>query len=240
VEVTKGTRGKEVGFWPRLMSGAQIAFSQIFARGIAMVLFGLILPLAIAYNAHTRIAAAQATVEQATGTSYILELFENKHDSFDSANDYALIALADSERANLAVMINKQSMKLVVIYMGFAVMSFAMMFILLGFTDGPVDVKGEGPSIKVDLRFGSIGAAVFVIGAAMAAAGGLLKNEYKTVGLPDFSGKSSKAIPVEPGVNQALKDCNETASGSPRVECVRDSLDESLSQSKGTENAATE
>ena len=122
-----------------------------------------------------------------------MDVFNNKHERLKHGNDYAIVALADSERANLAVMKNKQMMKMVIIYIGFAVMSFAMMFIILGFTDKPLSATGDGLGVKLDLKFGSIGAAVFVIGAAMSAGGGLLPNEYKVVGLPGFKAGLERA-----------------------------------------------
>lgn len=186
-----------------------------------MLLFGLLLPTLIAYNAHTKIETAQRTVEKATGTSFIFKLFDSRNELFEEPSDYSIVALADSERANLAVMINKQSMKLVVIYMGFSVMSFAMMFILLGFTDGPVNAVGEGGGIKVDVRFGSIGAAVFVVGAGMAAAGGLLKNEYETVKLPNFGGAD---YVISPEIDELMSGCAGLENEAATKECLRSVL----------------
>lgn len=176
-------------------TGTPFHKSIALTRLIAIVLFGLLLPLFIALRVDVRIESAEKFVTQAASDSFIISQFEKSPEKFKTPNDYALVALADSERANLAVMLNKQVMKLVVVYMGFAVMSFAMMFIVLGFTDAPVKASGSGAGFSLDLQFGSIGAAVFVLGAAMAAGGGLLRNEFRTVGLPKFAGSSGPSAP---------------------------------------------
>ena len=191
-----------------------------FARGIAMLIFGLALPVAIAISAEHRFDAALSLVAQAASRSYIVEAVNAPNAKLVSANDYALIALADSERANLAVMVNKHVMKIIVIYMGFAVMSFAMMFIVLGFTDSPVAASGEGAGLKLDLKFGSIGAAVFVVGAAMAAGGGLLRNDYHTVGLPQFQPVVSDRLGFTPAIGSLVKECGNARSADGQLQCL--------------------
>lgn len=190
------------------------------ARTIAIILFGLVFPLIIAIGVSGRIDRAEGFVERASSGSYVMEQFAKQPNPFKSANDYALIALADSERANLAVMINKQVMKLVIVYMGFAVMSFAMMFIVLGITDGPVLASGAASGFKFSLQFGSIGAAVFVLGAAMSAGGGLLRNDYHTVGLPGFLGSESGPA-LKGHLGEAVAICAEIESEDRQAACVR-------------------
>lgn len=192
----------------------------VAVRAAAILIFGLFFPLFIALGVSGRIEHAEQFVVKATNNSYIMEQFEKHPDRFRSGNDYALIALADSERANLAVMINKQVMKLVVVYMGFAVMSFAMMFIVLGFTDAPVSASGTVSGMAFSLQFGSIGAAVFVLGAAMAAGGGLLRNDYRTVGLPAFLGSSSPTPEITGQLAESLRACSLIDSGEEQKQCL--------------------
>lgn len=195
--------------------------SIALTRLIAIAMFGLLLPLFIALRVDSRIDSAEDFVTQAASSSFIIEQFERSPGKFRSPNDYALVALADSERANLAVMLNKQVMKLVVIYMGFAVMSFAMMFIVLGFTDAPVLASGSGAGFALNLQFGSIGAAVFVLGAAMAAGGGLLRNEYRTVGLPRFaSGGAPTASKLAAPLQELVAGCSRMPSEADQATCL--------------------
>lgn len=199
--------------------GAHTASVKV-ARAVASILFGLIFPLFIAFGVNVKIDSAARVVESATSRSYVVEEFSRTPSRFKSGNDYALIALADSERANLAVMINKQVMKLVVIYMGFAVMSFAMMFIVLGFNEGPIAASGESGGISLNLKFGSIGAATFVLGAAMAAGGGLLRNDYQTVGLPAFQSAGSASSNLKGKLGEIAGQCASFESEAEQSACM--------------------
>lgn len=196
-----------------------------FARGMATLVFGLALPVAIAVNAEHRFDAALSLISNAASRSYIEDALNSPDKKLTSSNDYTLVALADAERANLSVMVNKQVMKIIVIYMGFAVMSFAMMFIVLGFTDSPVAAIGEGAGFKLDVRFGSIGAAVFVVGAAMAAGGGLLRNEYHTVGLPSFQPSAPSQIGFVPAIRSFVIECGGARSADGQLMCLEGSIE---------------
>jgi hypothetical protein len=204
-----------------------------FAKGLAMLLFGVIVPVVIAINSSAEISSARQSIEQASKQSYIMEVFREHPDKLKYGNDYALVALADSERANLAIMVNKQVMKLLVIYMGFAVMSFAMMFIVLGFTEGPVTVAGTTPALNLNMSFGSIGAAVFVLGAVMAAGGGLLRSDYKTVGLPGFIALTKGGAPADEDPTwKALESCKALAAEA-HLDCAEATIQGLRAEKKG-------
>lgn len=190
-----------------------------FIRLLGVGLFGIILPLCIAWGVGQRIESAHDFVTRQADNSFIKEKLDGKGWKPLTANDYALLALADSERANLAVTINKQVMKIVVIYMGFAVMSFGIMFIVLGFTDGPVRLDGAGAGMTLNVQFSSVGAAVFVLGAAMSAGGGLLRNEYRTVGLPQF--RDASGTPKLQGrVGEVVGQCSAIATEDGQRLCI--------------------
>lgn len=203
-----------------------------FARSLAMLVFGLALPVVIAFSAERRFDAAFELVSKAASRSYIVDAVNAPASKLISSNDYSLIALADSERANLAVMANKQVMKIIVIYMGFAVMSFAMMFIVLGFTDSPVAASGEGAGLKLDVKFGSIGAAVFVIGAAMAAGGGLLRNDYHTVGLPYFQPTVASPLGFAPPIRSFVTECGGARDPDMQLACLEGGIENYRNQNK--------
>ena len=69
---------------------------------------------------------------------------------------------------------------------GFAVISVGMMLIVLGINDGGAAAGAHVASIQFDFKTGSTGVVVFVVGALMATAGGVLKNDYSTVPIPSF------------------------------------------------------
>ncbi|CUI91511.1 Uncharacterised protein [Achromobacter aegrifaciens] len=84
-------------------------------------------------------------------------------------------------------------------------MSVGVMFLLLGIKDGGFDAALAATDLKFDFKTGSTGLATFVIGALMAAAGGLLKNDYSTVGVPSFSAESGAYSTVD--FRSILNDC---------------------------------
>jgi hypothetical protein len=104
-------------------------------------------------------------------------------------------SLLYSESANQKTMINKQVMKVSIMQIGFAVMSIGTMFIVLGINDGGARGSAHFSGLKVDIRKASTGVLIFLVGAAMATAGGVLKNEYSTVTIPKY-GLSEKTKEV--------------------------------------------
>ena len=53
--------------------------------------------------------------------------------------------------------------------------------------------KIEASGVKVDFKTASTGVLVFVVGATMATLGGILRNEYQTVGIPGYGAGDPKA-----------------------------------------------
>jgi hypothetical protein len=88
-------------------------------------------------------------------------------------------------------MTNKQVMKVSVMQIGFSVISIGMMLIVLGINSGGVKGAVEGAGLKFDFKTGSTGVAVFLVGAVMATAGGVLKNKYKTGVIPKYISEDS-------------------------------------------------
>jgi hypothetical protein len=125
--------------------------------------------------------------------------------------DYALVSLINAESTNQKTMINKQIMKSAVVQIGFAVISIGMMFVVLGFSGGGLDVQAKSEGITFDVKTGSTGLAVVVIGAVMVTLGGVLKNDYSTVELPGFLGADSRDIKF---IESAFKACEKAGNES--------------------------
>lgn len=157
-----------------------------FARSIAILLFGIIVPLALMFQAYTGISQIDAAVGGGIASESTAETLAKARETLRDGNDYSLFAMLSAERVNHSVVISKQRMKIVVMQIGFAVASIGLMFIMLGINDGGGAVTGQGGGIGIDFKTGSTGALVFVVGAAMATAGGVLKNEYHTADVPQF------------------------------------------------------
>lgn len=166
---------------------------KIVARQASIVLFGVVFPVYVLFQAYQGIAALKDDVSYKTSTTELVSEFSDVSKKMDSANDYALFSLMYVEHANQKTMINKQIMKAAIVHTGFAVISIGMMLIILGINDGGLEGTAEANSLKFDFKTGSTGVGVFVIGALMATAGGVLKNDYSTSKIPMYGEVKSNA-----------------------------------------------
>jgi hypothetical protein len=155
-------------------------------HALAVVLLGIVVPIIVLAQAYTGLATLGDTVGRPAYQTAPAETLKGVQPLLRGANDYALFSVMSAEHTNQVVVTNKQVMKIAIMQIGFAVISLGLMLVILGINDG----GGEGAAALVDLKFdfktGSTGVVVFVVGAAMATAGGVLKNEYTTVPLPGY------------------------------------------------------
>jgi hypothetical protein len=125
---------------------------------------------------------------------------------YESPNDYAMLLSTYLEASNQRVMLNKHRMKIAVINVGFAVICIGLLLLVLGVDAGGIEVSGSAKDVAtVNLKVASSGVAVFVLGAGMSAAGGLLPNEYRTVSLPGFASKYNADVPKTSAATQQAK-----------------------------------
>jgi hypothetical protein len=157
-----------------------------FISGIAVVVLGVVFPILILAQAYLGLASLARNIDRSLSQDQVVDVFERVQPLTKSANDYALYSAMFAENVNQTVITNKQIMKVVIIEIGFAAMSLGLMFVMLGFNDG----GGEGGvgwgDVRIDFKTASTGALVFVAGALMATAGGVQKNEYKSVPVPEY------------------------------------------------------
>lgn len=158
-----------------------------FVRGVAVLVFGLIAPTVLIVQAYQSVHSLEAFLQAGIAASDPGRNLAHAQPLLRSPNDYLLYSQLSSERVNQAVLINKQVMKSVVMQIGFAVASLGLMFVMLGITDGGAVTRLSWLSVKVDFKTASTGVLVFVIGAAMATTGGVLRNDYATVPVPPFT-----------------------------------------------------
>ena len=159
---------------------------KTLARQASIVLFGVVFPVYVLFQAYQGISSLKDDVAYKNSTTGLVGEFADVSTNMHSANDYALFSLMYVEYANQKTMINKQIMKATIIHTGFAVISIGMMLIILGINEGGIEGSAEAGSINFDFKTGSTGAGVFVIGALMATAGGVLKNDYSTSKIPMY------------------------------------------------------
>ena len=190
------------------------------ARQIAVLLFGVVFPLVVLVQAYQGIASLNNNVGYNTTVEDLVGHFSKTKSSLSTENDYALFSLLYVEHANQKTMINKQIMKVAIVHIGFAVISIGMMLIILGINDSGMEGKASANGIDFDFKTGSTGVAVFVIGAIMSTAGGVLKNDYQTSEIPMYSGtikSSSKGAKYNEIVN-AYQVCEEQTE-TPTKDC---------------------
>jgi hypothetical protein len=161
----------------------------------AILIFGIIFPLALLSQAFLAVRNADFQAFETIGIEKSLPAQMAK---LARPEDYTLYALVFVETSNRKVMLNKQMMKMAVIHIGFAVISVGMLLLLLGIDAGGMDLEGEHKALgtKLNLKIASTGVVVFVVGATMAALGGLLINQYKTIDIPRFGGTTEATVPI--------------------------------------------
>jgi len=202
-------------------------------KSVSVLMFGVIVPVVILLQAYYGLKALSTDVGYKMTTEQLVALYPEAKKSLADGNDYVMLSLMLAEHANQKTMVNKQVMKVAVIEIGFAVISLGIMFIILGINDGGIAASGEVSGSKFDVKTGSTGVAVFVIGAVMATVGGVLKNDYATVPLPNFS----SGAPQMDQLNRGREVCK-AISGKDDSSCFAKVFDLMASEQKdqGKEN----
>lgn len=193
-----------------------------YLKLFAGLLFGLVIPAALLLNVMMSVSKLDATIGHTEGVTQVIENYKSVKDDLDSANDYALLSVLAAENANQKTMINKQVMKVAVIQIGFAVISIGLLFVVLGFNDGGIKVVGENAGLNFNLVTGSTGLAAIVIGASMSTLGGVMKNEYQTVKVPEY-GMNNESFDMQ-DVSNALNQCENNFAALPTTEKLENSL----------------
>lgn len=158
---------------------------HMISRRIAVLLLGVIVPAIILFQSMMGLAALSTSINEADKED-VVSLTSKLKSINPNGNDYSFVSLINSERSNKKVMVSKQIMKVSVMQIGFAVISLGMMLIVLGINDGGIEASADHQRLRFDFKTGSSGIVIFLVGASMAAAGGILKNDYTTVQLPNY------------------------------------------------------
>ncbi|MDR5750336.1 MULTISPECIES: hypothetical protein [unclassified Caballeronia] len=203
---------------------SRFTHGRIYAavRLASIIVFGIVLPVILLVQAYRTLdTLPQLIPGKPTDAVETFGEFKKKLTTeINVANDYALFSMIYAEQANSRAIVNKQMLKVVIIQVGFAVVSVGLMFIILGINDGGANLTGGGSGYTIDLKTGSTGLVTFIIGAAMAAAGALIPNEYQTVGSPGYiqpSGVIRRDTPAAPAASAAS-----TASGGAIADSGKD------------------
>jgi len=156
-------------------------------RWIALVLLGLICPLAMLAQAFIATDRLGRSLEGRTTLSGFHSALPQAVTKFDRPDAYRYASLLFLEASNQEVVLHKQQTKIAVMNIGFAVMCLGLSCILFGFDGGGIAGEAEVASKKFKIQTASSGVAMFLLGSMLAAGGGLLANEYQTAGAPGYS-----------------------------------------------------
>jgi hypothetical protein len=194
----------------------------VLARQAAIFVLGILFPVLILAQAYVGVSSLAHNIDRSMKQEQVVDVFKRVQPLVRSPNDYALYSEMFAENVNQTIITNKQIIKVVVIEIGFAAMSLGLMFVMLGFNDGGGSAGGEGAGIKIDFKTASTGTLVFLMGAGMATAGGVLKNEYKSVPVPAYivTGPSGPS-PAETDSLEAYRTCKSSA-GAEFAACFAD------------------
>jgi hypothetical protein len=162
------------------------------ARGVAILVFACIVPAGLLFQAHKSTSGMIEVLSSQSRMSAMLQALPPSVQALKSPADYALYTTVFVEMSNQSVMLNKQYLKTATIQIGFAICSIGLLMLLLGFSASGVSASvGNSGSPVYNLKIASGGVAIFVLGAGIAAAAGILKNEYTTVSMPNYLATSS-------------------------------------------------
>ena len=184
-----------------------------YIQYFAVAVFGIAIPVYLMGSVITNVSAVNQEISYAGSLDSTIKSFSEAKDHLQTPNDYALLAMLSAESANQKTMINKQIMKVIVIQIGFAVISIGMLFVVLGFNEGGAEGNASNGVLSFNFKTGSSGLAAIIVGAAMATLGGVLNNAFSTVQVPTFSGQASVPVVLETDgsvsiVVEAFKACD--------------------------------
>lgn len=196
------------------------------AKQFVIVALGVVIPIFLLMQAYAGLSSLATDVGYVRKSENVSELFLSAKKSINNVNDYALLSLLYAEHANQKTMLNKQVMKVSIMQIGFAVLSVGMMFIVLGIKEGGAEGGIGIGEIKFDFKTGSTGLVVFVIGALMATAGGVLKNDYDTVPIPGYAYDEVK--PEYWNVIIAFRRCKRESKAEKFESCLKTAIDKGV------------
>lgn len=159
---------------------------KLYARQLSILLLGIIVPLVALSLAFQNISTLSTSISFTSDPKSTIELLKEAKEIIKEGNDYYLFSLIYTEHANQNTMVNKQTMKVSIMQIGFAVISIGMMFIVLGIDAGGAEGTSDIAGVKINFKIASTGVVVFIVGTTMATLGGILKNDYGTVPIPKY------------------------------------------------------
>jgi hypothetical protein len=149
-------------------------------RLLALVMFGLVLPTVLLWSAHSAVSELKTAPINAAELREIVQALPAPVQAFQHGNDYSLLFGVFADIGEYRHMVNRMQMKTAVMRVGFAIACVGLLLMVLGVDSGAVEVGGGvKETMTLNMKAASGGIAVFVLGAAMAGAAGLMQMQHQ-------------------------------------------------------------
>ncbi|MCF2845816.1 hypothetical protein NH514_00305 [Pseudoalteromonas sp. ACER1] len=159
------------------------------------VIFGLIIPGILTFNVMGNLAQLEQSINSKQDLEKVASIYRTLKEEVEVQNQYALASYLFSSAINQNTLINKQIMKTVAIHIGFSVISFGVLFIILGINQGSISASGTfANSTSIDFKSGSMGVGVILIGGVMVTTAAIHTNEYTGVSIPAYKPSEATLI----------------------------------------------
>lgn len=203
--------------------------SLTFFKTVVFILTGVIFPVfmlcASAYNLHqTSVQFKELSNKQLS----LAELNELKN-MMKTPYDYGTFSTIYMEKQTHDIFVNKQTMKIAAMYIGYAVLSVGIMMLFLGIeTKEQQDINGNFMGLTFNIKSGSAGVIIFLFGAIMVIIPGSINNKYQTPGFPAYSSATSQdSGKLRKSILYLYQKCNEQQS-IPKDQCFTQSINKSF------------
>lgn len=198
-------------------------------KTLVFLLTGVIFPVfmlgASAYNLYQTSNQFKEMSQQQISVKELSEL----KSMMTSPYDYGITSIIYMEKQAHKIFIHKQIMKIASMYIGYAVLSIGVMMLFLGIeTKSQNDINGNFMGLTFNIKSGSGGIIVFLLGAIMIIIPGSINNKYQTPGIPAFGAGSSVDIrQIKSNVLYIYQQCNKQTT-LPKDQCFTQSINSSF------------
>lgn len=178
-------------------------------RVLVVALLGLVLPAVLLADAYVAIKDLDQGVAAVADLKVLEQSLPAPMRAFKSPNDYVFLSAVFLESGAQRVALNRLRMKVAVVHVGFSLMCVGLLFVLAGINPGSIELSATAPEgVGASLKTASGGAAILLVGALIAAAGGLAPSTYKSGTVPTFGGgASSGRVSVSGEMMEQIKTC---------------------------------
>lgn len=193
-------------------------------RLAALLLFGLLLPTLLLWSAYGAISNLKTNAASAADLREVVKALPQPVQTFRQGNDYSLLFAVFADIGEYRQMVNRMQMKTAVMHVGFAIACVGLLLMVLGIDAGPLELgAGTKEAFVLNMKAASSGIAVFVLGAGLAGAAGLMPMQHQAATAEFLLGSMQEAPtqqldPLVEQLQKALAGCG-SQEAQFRVQC---------------------